>query len=78
VIAETQVSPMSEFAEPGQPDDKQVILVVRFQSGPDGYIRVPPPIAKVSAARFMMELVRQRQACGEIPPGEVAEITPVR
>jgi len=66
---------MSEFAEPGHPHDGQVLLVVRFQSGPDGYIRVPPHIgAEVSAPRSMMKLVRQRQACGELPPGEAAGI----
>ena len=37
---ESYISPMSEFAEPGQPHDGQVLLVIRFQSGPDGYIRV--------------------------------------
>ena len=26
---------MSEFAEPGHPHDGQVLLVIRFQSGPD-------------------------------------------
>ena len=45
MIVETKVS-ASEFASPGHPDDKQV-----------GYIRVPPKIAKASAARSMMELV---------------------
>jgi len=65
---------MSEFAEPGHPHDGQVLLVIRFQSGPDGYIRVPPHIAEVSAAQSMMELVRQRQACGELPPGEAVRI----
>jgi hypothetical protein len=35
MIAETKVSAMSEFAEPGHPDDKQVMLIVRSQSGPD-------------------------------------------
>ena len=65
---------MSEFAEPGHPDDGQVLLVIRFQSGPDGYIRVPPHIAKASATQSMMNLVRQRQASGELPPGEVARV----
>jgi len=65
---------MSEVAEPGQPHDRQVMLVVRFHSGPDGYTRVPPHIAEASAAQSMMKLVRQRQACGELPPGEVASV----
>ena len=37
MVRDTKVSGMSEFAEPGHPDDKQVMLVVRFHSGPDGY-----------------------------------------
>jgi hypothetical protein len=65
---------MSEFAEPGHPHDGQVLLVIRFQSGPDGFIRVPPHIAEASAAQSMMKLVRQRQACGELPPGEAVGI----
>ena len=64
---------MSEFTEPGHPDEKQVMLVIHFRSGRDGYIRVPPQIAKASAARSMMDLVRQRQASGGLPPGEVRE-----
>ena len=68
---------MSEFAEPGKPHDGQVLLVIRFQSGPDGYIRVPPHIAKAPAAQSMLKLVRQRQACGELPLGEVTRIIPV-
>jgi len=66
---------VSEFAEPGHPHDGQVLLVIRFQSGPDGYIRVPPYIvAEVSATQSMMKFVRQRQACGELPPGEAVRI----
>jgi hypothetical protein len=74
MIVETKVSAMSEFAEPGHPDDKQVMLVIHFRSGRDGYIRVPPQIAKASGARSMMDLVRQRQASGGLPPGEVARV----
>ena len=65
---------MSEFAEPGHPHDGQVLLVIRFQSGPDGYIRVPPYIVAQVSAKSMMKLVQQRQACGELPPGEAVRI----
>jgi hypothetical protein len=77
MIAQMGTCAMSELVEPGQPRDNQVMLVIRFQSGPDSYVRVPPHIAEAPATQSMMELVRQRQACGELPPGEVAQIIPV-
>jgi len=63
---------MSEFAEPGHPHDGQVLLVIRFQSGPDDYIRVQPHIV-ASATQSMMKPVG-RQQCGELPPGEAVRI----
>jgi hypothetical protein len=68
----------SECEEPGHPHDKQVLLVIRLRSGADGYTRVPPQLAMPAAERSMMEIVRQRQARGEIPAGEIASVLQVR
>jgi hypothetical protein len=62
----------------GRPRDRQVLFVVRYRSGPDAYLRVPPQIGVYGASPVVLNFARDRQARGELPAGEIATVLRVR
>jgi hypothetical protein len=62
----------------GRAKDRQVLFVVRYRSGPDAYLRVPPQIGLYGASPVVLNFARDRQARGELPAGEIATVHGVR
>jgi hypothetical protein len=58
--------------------DRKILFVVRYQSGPDAYMRVAPDIAIHGASPVVMRIAQECQVRGEIPPGKIASVHRVR
>ena len=58
--------------------DHQVLFVVRYRDQPDAYMRVPPPLANFGASPRVLRAALERQAQGEIPPGEIVAVVRAR
>ncbi len=57
--------------------DRQVLFVVQYRDGSRAFVRVPPNLAIFGASPQVLRLTKERQAKGEIPPGEIAGLVRV-
>ena len=62
----------------GRARDRQVLFVVRYRSGPDAYVRVPPDLGDYGSSPPVLRIAKERQARGEIPAGEITTVLRVR
>ena len=68
----------SEASWPRRRKDHQVLFVVRYRDQPDAYMRVPPALANFGASPPVLRAALERQALGEIPPGEIVAVVRAR
>jgi hypothetical protein len=68
----------SEASWPRRKKDHQVLFVVRYRDQPDAYMRVPPTLANFGASPPVLRAALERQALGEIPPGEIVAVVRAR
>ena len=68
----------SEASWPRRKKDHQVLFVVRYRDQPDAYMRVPPALANFGASPPILRAALERQALGEIPPGEIVAVVRAR
>ena len=52
--------------------------MVRYRDQPDAYMRVPPALANFGASPPILRAALERQALGEIPPGEIVAVVRAR
>ena len=74
---------MSSWAEPEnvwsrRKKDRQVLFVVRYRDQPDAYVRIPPALASFGSFALSNEGSLERQARGEIPPGDIVGVVRAR
>jgi hypothetical protein len=58
--------------------DKLSLFVVNFVDGSRAFLRVAPDIARFGASPALMRVAHERQAQGELPPGEIDRLVRVR
>jgi hypothetical protein len=68
----------SEASWPRRTKDHQVLFVVRYRDQPDAYMRVPPALANFGVSPPVLRAALERQALGEIPPGEIVAVVRAR
>jgi hypothetical protein len=55
-----------------------VLFAIRFADGTTAYTRVQPKLATYGASPAVTRLVKQRQATGEVPGGDIVGIVRVK
>jgi uncharacterized protein YcgL (UPF0745 family) len=58
--------------------DRQKLFVVNYADGSRAFLRVPHEIAAFGVSPHVMKLVREVQARGEIPAGDIASLIAAR